>query len=541
MKQRILKRLIYGLVVVFFMVGSSWARVYWVSPGGSGDECTQTNPCALQHALDDAKSNGEDDTIYLLAGTYEGNFRYSPPDTEHKSLTIQGAPGTTPQEVILDGQNSGQVLRLYGYSSGDQTEVLIEGLTIRNGRSITQSGGLYAVLHGYNITVRHGIIHDNVGTGAGGGAYVETDHTVVFEDNVVYNNTVNERQNVSLYQSLGGGVSIWAPTAYIRNNLIYGNRAQGENCSPQGGGLWIHASTDSGSYLINNTIAQNQAAQGGGVYLEHGTHYLYNNIVSQNTAGEGADIYLWNNSGVAYHNDYVDFYGSWDEEGGNIDADSLFVAPDQGDFHLSQGSPCIDGGTNDIPDPPGLPDTDFEGDPRVMGGTVDIGADEYPEVTIEHQANATSFTGGDNYDTNHLELAFIKPSTLTQNVDLYISLTQPAAEGGTVTYYFASSSQKITLSNGIYFNNASPTTGRVSYNANAPMPNRLQLYGLPSMNPIFNDGWVVPHPFTMTDGVESCQYLPDGNYTFTVEAYEAGTTNLLARGEATITLNRGCP
>ena len=37
-----------------------------------------------------------------------------------------------------------------------------------------------------------------------------------------------------------------------------------------------------------------------------------------------------------------------------------------------------------------------------------------------------------------------------------------------------------------------------------------------------------------------CHDLPDGNYTFTVEAYEPGTDNPLARGDVTITLNRGC-
>lgn len=367
--------------LVFWIMGFwslAGAREFYVSPEGSGMECTQANPCALQTALDTAESNNEDDTVYLLAGTYTGNFDYSPPQTEHRSLALRGAPGTTPQEVILDGQNSGQVLALYDGSTGPLAEVLIEGLTLRNGSS-TDPGGLYAILHAYDITVRHCIIHDNVGTGYGGGAYVESHHTVVFEDNVVYNNTVNERQYGWGWRSGGGGAFIDGHIAYIRNNLIYGNRAQGENCSPQGGGLWAGWTASQSYYLINNTITRNQAVQGGGVYLEWGSHYLYNNIIYQNDAGEGADIYLGSNAGgAAYHNDFADLYGTWVEEGENFAADPLFVAPDAGDFHLSEQSPCINAGANIVPDPPGLPDTDFEGDPRVMGGAVDIGADEYP-------------------------------------------------------------------------------------------------------------------------------------------------------------------
>ena len=156
----------------------------------------------------------------------------------------------------------------------------------------------------------------------------------------------------------------------------------------------------------------------------------------------------------------------------------------------------------------------------------------YP-LTIEHQANSTSFSGGEDYETNHLELVFFRPQELTEPVDLYISLTQPAAEGGTVTYYFQHSDSRITLPNGIYFNSASPTTEKMPYLTSSTMPDTLQLYGPYDTTPIFNDGWVIPAP-TLCDG------LPDGNYTFTVEAYEPGTDNLLARGEVTITLNRGC-
>lgn len=44
------------------------------------------------------------------------------------------------------------------------------------------------------------------------------------------------------------------------------------------------------------------------------------------------------------------------------------------DLHLFHSSPCRDAGTGSVPN---LPDDDFEGDPRMAGSAVDMGADEF--------------------------------------------------------------------------------------------------------------------------------------------------------------------
>jgi hypothetical protein len=59
---------------------------------------------------------------------------------------------------------------------------------------------------------------------------------------------------------------------------------------------------------------------------------------------------------------------------GNIDLPPLMVAAALGDFHLRHDSPCRDAGTNAVSR---LPPLDFEGDPRIAGGTADMGADEF--------------------------------------------------------------------------------------------------------------------------------------------------------------------
>ena len=68
---------------------------------------------------------------------------------------------------------------------------------------------------------------------------------------------------------------------------------------------------------------------------------------------------------------YSDIQGGYAGEG-NIDADPLFVAPDDGDYHLSAGSPCIDAGSI-ISDSGGV---DFWGN-RITDHKPDIGAHEW--------------------------------------------------------------------------------------------------------------------------------------------------------------------
>ena len=79
--------------------------------------------------------------------------------------------------------------------------------------------------------------------------------------------------------------------------------------------------------------------------------------------------------------------GGWPGPG-NIDLDPMFADPMNGDFRLTKDSPCIDAGTN----LPNLSATDLDGNPRIIGGTVDMGPFEFGEACW--LGNVTGGTGG---------------------------------------------------------------------------------------------------------------------------------------------------
>jgi len=218
----------------------------------------------------------------------------------------------------------------------------------------------------------------------GGGAADSTLHNCTFTENKVFCALVNVRYNSNTWLYGGGG----AHNSTLNNCLLTGNTTHLHSTPPRrasayGGG--VIDSTLNNCTLVGNsasaTGASSNDSYGGGV-----NNSIVNNcIIWGNSAGYNANFY---NSTVRYSCSTPLPSGS-----GNISSDPRFVDATSGNLRLSQGSPCVNAGSNSYVASGAL---DLDGNLRIHGGTVDMGAYEYGSVppattvTVTYNANGGS-------------------------------------------------------------------------------------------------------------------------------------------------------
>jgi hypothetical protein len=201
----------------------------------------------------------------------------------------------------------------------------------------------------YGGIVNNCIISNNTASanGGGGGVYCWQGGSV--RNSTLCNNTSPNGQ--------GGGIFCDDGGATVQNCLLYGNT------SGDGAGLY----SSQGGTVRNCTLTGNTnttSDNGVGLYLESGGT-IQNCIIVGNRGG-GANIY--NPAGGVIS--YSCTPGRTDS--GNITNAPAFVNPAANNYRLLAGSPCINAGNN----ADAQCATDLDGNPRIIGGVVDMGAYE---------------------------------------------------------------------------------------------------------------------------------------------------------------------
>jgi len=263
---------------------------------------------------------------------------------------------------VVEAQGRAGGVHYDGFSYGQ-----IKGNLIS--KNTCDRGGGIQCYHG-NPIITGNLITENTAHNLGGGIFC-SDCSPAIIGNTIFNN------EALVY---GGGIICTNSNSVISCNII------SENVAEFGAGIAFGLTKCD---IINDTIYGNVSLQFGGGIMCIGTECattIKNTILWNNDAPKGEEIYLGSSYLAIGYSDldggqssvYVGPQGELEWGSGMIDVDPLFVDSSTRDFHLTWGSSCGNAGLESIP---GLPSRDFEGDPRVVWGGIDIGADEfYPHL-----------------------------------------------------------------------------------------------------------------------------------------------------------------
>ena len=378
----------------------------------------------IQSAID-ASSDG--DLILVTNGIYQtgGRVVYGSLTNRvaiNKAVTVQSVNG--PSATMIEGSIPDIALSRVAYLTNGA--VLI-GFTLTNG--VAYSGDLVKERCGggiwcesSNAIILNCVIIGNTASWDGGGAYFGTLSNCTFIGNSAYyggggfSNLLNNCTFIgnSVYQAGGGAYGSKLNNCILTNNSAdyYGGGTYNSvltNCILSGNHAEMGGGATGGSLTTCKLFANRSADYGGGAYgatlnncllysntltssgIGGGAIYsvLINCTIVKNTAGNARGVYGCNlkNSIVYYNNNSADadssctftnccipnLYSGY----GNFNYAPLFKNFNGNDFHLQSNSPCINAGNNLYV----ILTNDFDGNTRIIGGTVDVGAYEFQSPT----------------------------------------------------------------------------------------------------------------------------------------------------------------
>jgi hypothetical protein len=335
------------------------AAVRYVNVNGANPLAPYTSWAEAATNIQDAINEAEaGDTVLVTNGIYQSGASFPEIGSNRvylaKSLTVQSVNGPAVTVIqgyqapgTIDGTNA---VRCVYMSAG-----VLSGFTLTNGATLSDGdyfgGGVYCI--STSCLVSNCIIAGNYADSGGGGA---NSGTLV--------NCILSGNSVGAFQSGGGGAT--------RGSVLI-NCLLTQNFSASFGGAADECT------LLNCTVVSNSAAETGGSLQDcttKNTIAYYNFSDYTNADLPGADVFT--NCCVSFNNNVG---------ANNFTNPPLFANPAAGNYRLLPWSPCINAGNNSFITYTVLGgnqgntiitnNTDLAGNPRIVGGTIDIGAYEF--------------------------------------------------------------------------------------------------------------------------------------------------------------------
>jgi RHS repeat-associated protein len=222
---------------------------------GNGAIDTSSGYTSLRAAVMEMSTFASSGTIILPAGTYSLDSQLT---VSSKMRII----GENAQTTILSTSGADRVITV-----ADAGDLELSNVTLSDGNTSSFGGAI--LVDGGSLRLQWSVVSSSSATQ--GGAVHNAGGSLE-----IINCTLSDNS-----ATLGGAVS-----AVGGDTLLAGATVSGNTASNLGGGVWLAPATK--VTILNSTIAENSASDGGGIRSD-GTTHIANSIVATNISADGAD------------------------------------------------------------------------------------------------------------------------------------------------------------------------------------------------------------------------------------------------------------